>query len=99
MSWPDSEMLLRVGAARCWFFQPWRVGVAAPRRMLAFGRARWPHNLGILVLVDSRLVRLLVPTAAVGMALLAARARLGLLTSARLPFWLAAAPALSRSIW
>jgi sterol desaturase/sphingolipid hydroxylase (fatty acid hydroxylase superfamily) len=53
--------------------------IAAPRRTLIAGRtARWPSNLGILV-VDALAVRLLVPTAAVGAALLAAGRGWGLL--------------------
>jgi sterol desaturase/sphingolipid hydroxylase (fatty acid hydroxylase superfamily) len=51
----------------------------APRRALTVGRlARWPSNLGIVV-VDALLVRLLVPTAAVGAALYAAGQGIGLL--------------------
>jgi hypothetical protein len=42
----------------------------APRRPLAIGRwRRWPSNLGIVAL-DTLLLRLLVPTAAVGTAFL-----------------------------
>jgi len=52
--------------------------VLAPRRRLGIGRlTRWPSNLGILV-VDALLVRLLIPTAAVGVALLAAGHGFGL---------------------
>src|SRR5712692_9401685 len=52
--------------------------VLAPRRKLGVGRiVRWPSNLGILV-VDALLVRLLIPTAAVGVALLAAGHGFGL---------------------
>jgi hypothetical protein len=43
----------------------------APRRMRSHGRRlRWPNNLGIVV-VDTVVLRILFPTAAVGMALLA----------------------------
>src|SRR5262249_22635320 len=50
----------------------------APRRPWSVGRvARWPSNLGILI-VDALLVRLLIPTAAVGVALLAAEHGFGL---------------------
>ena len=52
--------------------------VLAPRRPLSVGRLpRWPSNLGIVV-VDALLVRLLVPTAAVGAALYAAGHGIGL---------------------
>jgi sterol desaturase/sphingolipid hydroxylase (fatty acid hydroxylase superfamily) len=61
--------------------------VASPRRRPAVGRwPRWPGNLGILI-VDAMLVRLLLPTAAVGAALVAADHRFGL-------FYLADAPPL-----
>jgi sterol desaturase/sphingolipid hydroxylase (fatty acid hydroxylase superfamily) len=53
--------------------------IAAPRRKLVAGRKRrWPSNLGILV-VDALAVRVLIPTAAVGAALLAAGRGWGLL--------------------
>ena len=46
--------------------------VLAPRRQLSVGRLRrWPSNIGVLA-VDALLVRLLIPTAAVGAALAAA---------------------------
>ena len=50
-----------------------------PRRSAALGRgARWPTNLG-LVIVDTILLRLLFPAAAVGTALVAEERGLGLL--------------------
>ncbi len=46
--------------------------VLAPRRPLSVGRLRrWPSNIGVLA-VDALLVRLLIPTAAVGAAIYAA---------------------------
>ena len=52
--------------------------VLAPRRPWAVGRAaRWPSNLAILV-VDALSVRLLIPTAAFGVALIAAARGFGL---------------------
>jgi sterol desaturase/sphingolipid hydroxylase (fatty acid hydroxylase superfamily) len=52
--------------------------VLAPRRALSEGRAaRWPSNLGIVV-VDALVVRLAVPTAAVGASLYAAGHGIGL---------------------
>ena len=52
--------------------------VLAPRRMLSAGRAaRWPSNLGIVV-VDALVVRLVVPAAAVGASLYAAGHGIGL---------------------
>jgi len=52
--------------------------LAAPRRPWSVGRsARWPSNLGIVV-IDAVAVRLLIPTAAVGTALLAQARGFGL---------------------
>jgi sterol desaturase/sphingolipid hydroxylase (fatty acid hydroxylase superfamily) len=61
----------------------------APRRVLSVGRApRWPGNLGILA-IDIAAVRLLVPTAAVGVALIAAERGWGLFNLAGVPQWAA----------
>jgi sterol desaturase/sphingolipid hydroxylase (fatty acid hydroxylase superfamily) len=63
--------------------------VVAPRRHPEIGRGRrWPHNLG-LVLVDTLILRLVFPTAAVGVALVAGVRGWGLLPSLRAPAWLA----------
>jgi len=60
-----------------------------PRRPLGNPRwRRWPGNLGIAAL-NSVLVRLIVPGAAVGIALWAERAGLGLFNMAAAPGWLA----------
>jgi sterol desaturase/sphingolipid hydroxylase (fatty acid hydroxylase superfamily) len=59
----------------------------APRRTQAIGRrSRWPSNLGVVV-VDTLVLRLLFPTAAVGMALLAEQRGWGILNNVSLPFW------------
>ncbi len=59
---------------------------AAPRRRPALSRTlRWVHNLG-LVALDSLLLRLLFPAAAVGVAALAAERGWGLLHLVALPF-------------
>ena len=61
----------------------------APRRDQAIGRLRrWPSNLGIVVL-DTLLVRLAFPTAAVGVALVANTRGWGLLPALDAPPWLA----------
>jgi sterol desaturase/sphingolipid hydroxylase (fatty acid hydroxylase superfamily) len=61
----------------------------APRRPWAVGRvARWPSNLAILV-VDTLAVRLLIPTAAFGVALIAASRGFGLFHVLGWPAWLA----------
>lgn len=60
-----------------------------PRRQRALPRARrWPANLGIVVL-DTLLIRLLFPTAAVGVALAVEARGFGLLPWLGVPFWLA----------
>jgi len=61
----------------------------APRRQLTVGRGRrWPGNVGV-VLIDTLLVRLLFPTAAVGLALVAEAKGWGLLNLVAAPDWLA----------
>jgi len=63
----------------------------APRRKRSFGRlARWPHNLGLL-LVDVALVRVFAPAAAVAVAMTAAGSGWGLLNALALPGWAAIA--------
>ena len=59
----------------------------APRRAQTIGRAvRWPGNLGIVAL-DTLLVRIAFPTAAVGLALIAEQRGWGLLNAVALPAW------------
>ena len=61
----------------------------APRRVEPVDRRqRWPGNVGIVV-IDAVVVRLLFPTAAVGMALVADAQGWGLLNLVALPDWLA----------
>ncbi len=61
----------------------------APRRRLSFSRwRRWPHNIGIL-LIDTAFVRLLFPTAAVGIAVAATGRGWGLLNLLAVPAWAA----------
>jgi sterol desaturase/sphingolipid hydroxylase (fatty acid hydroxylase superfamily) len=59
----------------------------APRRQQRIGRgARWPSNISIVIL-DTVLVRLVFPTTAVGLALLAEAQGWGLLHVISLPVW------------
>lgn len=59
----------------------------APRRPQIVGRwRRWPGNLG-LVALDTLILRILFPAAAVGMALLADARGWGLLNAVDLPAW------------
>ena len=63
----------------------------APRRKRSFERrARWPHNLGLL-LVDVALVRVFAPGAAIAVAMTAAGSGWGLLNALALPGWSAIA--------
>jgi sterol desaturase/sphingolipid hydroxylase (fatty acid hydroxylase superfamily) len=61
--------------------------ILAPRRERRLGRgARWPGNIGVVVL-DTVLVRLLFPVAAVGIALIAEARGWGLLHTFPMPTW------------
>ncbi len=63
--------------------------VWAPRRPRGLSRAvRWSNNLGLVVL-NTVVLRLLFPAAAVGMALAAQSQGWGLLNSFEMPYWLA----------
>jgi len=60
-----------------------------PRRRQAIGRAwRWPSNLGV-VAIDTALLRVLFPTTAFGLALIAEAHGFGLLNVIPLPRWAA----------
>lgn len=61
----------------------------APRRALVLGRRRWVANLGVVVL-NTVLVRLLFPAAAVGVAAFADGAGWGLFNYYAVPAWLGA---------
>jgi sterol desaturase/sphingolipid hydroxylase (fatty acid hydroxylase superfamily) len=61
--------------------------ILAPRRERTLARGtRWPSNIGVVVL-DTALVRLLFPTAAVGVALVAEARGWGLFQAMRIPMW------------
>jgi len=63
--------------------------LTAPRRKaLHPRRARWPHNLGLLLL-DVVVLRLLAPGAAIGVALAAEERGWGFLNAMSLPWWVA----------
>ncbi|MBI5568407.1 MAG: sterol desaturase family protein [Desulfomonile tiedjei] len=64
--------------------------LAAPRRALTTSKsARWFANIGI-VLINTILVRLLFPVAAVSMAVIASDKHWGLFNNVGVPYWLAA---------
>ena len=96
-----NEPLLR-GAA---FFGVFAVMMSwefvSPRRVLSLGRWRWVHNLA-LVALNTALLRLIFPAAAVGIAAYAEARGFGLLRLIDLPFWVAAVVAflvLDLAIW
>lgn len=63
--------------------------LASPRRVLKLSRRqRWTANLGT-VLLNTVIVRLVFPTAAVGMAALSVEKGWGMLNHFAVPFWLA----------
>jgi len=63
---------------------------AAPRRTRSLARwARWPSNIGIVAL-NTVVMRLLFPVAAVGVAVAASGAGWGLMNMVSLPLWLEA---------
>lgn len=65
--------------------------ILAPRRQQTAGRSRrWPSNLGVVV-VNTLLVRLIFPTTAVGLALLAEAHGWGLFNAFAIPAWFAVA--------
>ena len=81
----DVELTVRLGAALAVFASLALWEVLAPRRAATIGRApRWPSNIAIVVL-DALLVRILIPVAAVGVAVIAAQRGWGLLNIAPWP--------------
>ena len=83
-----SEQYIRLGAF-CGVFALMAIWeLIGPRRTQTIGRGwRWPNNLGV-VAVDTLLVRILFPTTAVALALIAAAHGLGLFNVLRLPAWI-----------
>jgi sterol desaturase/sphingolipid hydroxylase (fatty acid hydroxylase superfamily) len=83
------EPLIRLGAFAGIFAAMALWELLAPRRHLEFGRGlRWPNNLGVVV-VDTLVLRLVFPTAAVGLALVAEAQGWGLFNAFAVPRWLA----------
>ncbi|MBL8550176.1 MAG: sterol desaturase family protein [Hyphomonadaceae bacterium] len=84
-----NEPLIRLGAFACVFALMALWEIAAPRRKRTQSRAlRWTNNLGVAAL-NTLLIRLVFPTAAVGVALLAAERGWGLFNAIESPQWLA----------
>jgi len=85
----DVEPLIRLGAFATVLALLMAWEWLAPRRQPTVGRwRRWPGNIGV-VIIDSLLVRILFPTAAVGLALVAEANGWGLFNRVAAPGWLA----------
>jgi sterol desaturase/sphingolipid hydroxylase (fatty acid hydroxylase superfamily) len=83
----SSEPLIRLAAFAGVFAAMAAWELLAPRREQRIGRAvRWPGNIGVVVL-DTVLVRLVFPTTAVGLALVAESRGWGLLHAIGTPAW------------
>ena len=84
-----AEPLIRLGAFLGIFAIVALWEFAAPRRRAAFTRrARWPHNLALLVL-DGVVVRLVAPGAAIAVAIAGEAHGWGLVNALALPAWIA----------
>ena len=84
---PTLEIVVRISAAAAVFAAMAAWEFLAPRRGVAIGRKpRWPSNIGI-VIVDAVAVRLIIPTAAVGVALIATERGWGLFNLLGLSRW------------
>lgn len=90
----ESESLIRLAAFGGVFLAVALWETLAPRRKRAFARrARWPHNLGLLVL-DVAVLRVLAPGAAIAVALAGEAHGFGLVNTLVFPLWIAAPLAL-----
>ncbi len=88
---PTHAVLVRLSAFAGVFAGMALWELAAPRRQERIKRLRrWPGNVGIVVL-DTLLVRLVFPTAAVGVALVAEAQAWGLFHAVGAPAWFAVA--------
>jgi sterol desaturase/sphingolipid hydroxylase (fatty acid hydroxylase superfamily) len=83
----EHETAIRLGAFGSVFAAMVLWELIAPRRILTVSRwERWPNNIAIVVL-NTLLIRLVIPTAAVGLALDAEAQGWGLFNQVRLPPW------------
>jgi sterol desaturase/sphingolipid hydroxylase (fatty acid hydroxylase superfamily) len=81
----DCELIVRLGAFASGFLVIALWEMMAPRRARSLDRlSRWPGNVGVVVL-DTLLVRVLFPTATVGVALMAEARGWGLFNLLSLP--------------
>ena len=86
----ESEAWIRLGCFSTIFVVMAVWELAAPRRPRSIGRsARWPGNI-LVVVIDTVVVRILLPTSAVTVALAVDAQGWGLLQLVTLPLWVAA---------
>ena len=86
---PINEATVRLGAFAGVFTAIALWEAAAPRRTRSYSRfERWPSNLAIVAL-NTALIRILLPTTAVALAVLGAKRSWGLFNSQPLPPWMA----------
>src|SRR5262249_13590457 len=84
-----TEIVICFVAAAGLFAAPSAWELFAPRRQLVAGRRpRWANNIGIWI-IDALAVRLLIPTGAIGVALVASERGWGLFNMLAGPSWLA----------
>ena len=84
----ERETVLRLGCFAAVFVVMCLWEIASPRRPLSVSKLqRWTHNIGLLVL-NSLVLRVLFPAAAVGIAYTAAASGWGLFNRVDLPYWL-----------
>lgn len=86
---PVHEAAIRFGAFIAVFTAMALWEAAAPRRRRTYSRfRRWPGNLAVVAL-NTALVRVLLPTTAVGLALVAQKRGWGMLNNLPVPSWVA----------
>jgi sterol desaturase/sphingolipid hydroxylase (fatty acid hydroxylase superfamily) len=85
----DNEPIIRLAFFVGIFAAVAAAELMAPRRTLTTSKsARWFANIGI-VAINTLLLRLIFPTAAVGMAFYASQRGWGLLNNLQIPYWIA----------
>lgn len=90
----QNEASIRLGAFLSVLVIMASLEVILPRRVLTVSKAkRWLNNLGIVVL-NTIIIRLLFPTAALGIALIAEDRQWGLFNLVQVPYWISVVTAL-----
>jgi sterol desaturase/sphingolipid hydroxylase (fatty acid hydroxylase superfamily) len=86
---PINEATIRLGAFFAVFTAMALWEAATPRRTRSYSRfRRWPSNLAVVAL-NTALIRILLPTTALALALLGANRGWGLLNNVPVPSWIA----------